>query len=196
MKVELTIDSSNIGETLVDLFKNLPQEKKEEIASQVLEKWLTQPYDIERKAAGQKIIRELRERGDSTWKDNSDEYRKKKDEEIYGSYEFSQRMRNFKSSKEEMILSITQSSIEHYKKITQEKIQNDEQLKKIMEIAFEEIKKDFPKYVHDAICSFFINNMFVIQSGMQEGLQKSNKSLEMNKAIAEHLGMNLGQNNY
>jgi hypothetical protein len=40
MQVTINIDANQIGETVVDLFKNLSQEKKEELAKEVVKKYL------------------------------------------------------------------------------------------------------------------------------------------------------------
>jgi molybdopterin converting factor small subunit len=42
MEVKINIESNQIGETVVDLFKNLSEEKKEELASEVVKNYLNE----------------------------------------------------------------------------------------------------------------------------------------------------------
>lgn len=157
MKVEINIDPSNFGGTIEQVFQSLTEEDKKELAKEVLSKYLLEDYKAERLAKAQEIIRNLRERGDSSWSNNSDKYKNMTDEEVIGTYEYKQRENQIKTSKEEMILTITTAAITHYKELVNDLIKNDTQLTEIYEKVKTVIEDNYAEYVKQTMMSVMTN---------------------------------------
>lgn len=159
MKVELNIDASNFGGTIEQIFQSLTEEDKKELAKDVLSKYLLEDYKAERLAKAQEIIRNLRERGDSTWNNNSDKYKNMTDEEVMNTYEYKQRENQIKTSKEDMILAITTAAITHYKELVNNLVKNDPQMTEIYEKVKTVIEDNYAEYVKQTMMSV-ITNLF------------------------------------
>lgn len=191
MKVELNIETSQLGDTIIDVFKNFTKKEKKEMAEKVLMKWLTEPYEIERSIKIADAIKKIKDKGDTIYSGGI--YKKPSlltDEQIADTNECSREMENFKSSRDIMIEEITSEAIKHYKKIIPEKIENDKQLEKVMKATTGVIKEDFPKFVHDAMIAWFAHNMSSMANGINTALQQSSNAEAMAKGIAERTGIN------
>lgn len=173
MKIELNIDASNFSDSLGKVFDSLSEEDRKQIAKEVLTKFLTEDYEAERKARSQEIIRQLREKGDSTWQNNSDKYKNMSDKEIMDCYEFKQRTNNLVTSREQMIKSITETAMGHYKELVASLVKEDEQMKNVYEKVRETIEKSFPAYVHDAMVRAFTDHFKHSYEGYMRSYQNS-----------------------
>jgi len=167
MQVVINIDSANFGSTVEDLFKSLTTEQKGEIAKDLIVKWLSEPSGFERAAYEQSLIDQVKagtiKIGSSY--DNVD-WTKKDDNEIRGSYQFNDKMKGYKSSRERMIEDITSAASRTFSENITTLVKEDEQLKQKWEIVKEEIAKNFPAMVQSAMISYFIGNMQEIQTSM------------------------------
>jgi len=189
MEVKLTIDSSNIGETVVELFKNIPAEKKEAMALDILGKWLAEPYDTERKAYEEEAKRKALERilaSSYDW----DRKNHGTIETVHNSSQFRDLMNGFKSSKEVMVETITKEATEIYRTKVVEFVKTDEQLQKVMSLTMEAVKEDFPKFVHDAMMYWFAQQMSTTMSTASMALTQSGNTQEMVKRICQQVGLN------
>lgn len=177
MEVKLNIDSANLGETVVELFKNLSPEKKEALAVDVLQKWFNEPYDVEYKAFEAKTKQEaltyFQNQGDS-W-----------DKREYGTIEkvqYSPRYRDamakFRSSKQIMVEETVKQLVETYRTQITEIIKTDPQIQEMMQLTIEGVKKDFPAFVHDAMMYWFTNNL-------QTAITTSNIALAQSRNVEE-----------
>jgi hypothetical protein len=155
MKIELNIDASNFGGTIEKVFESLSEQDKKDLAKEVMAKYLLEDYQAERLARSQDIIRELREKGDNTYRNNSEEYKNKTDEEIMKTYQFNDRIKHVKTSKEEMIKLITDTALYHYKELVTKAVQEDPQLKEVYSKVRDLIEESYPGYVHDAMVKAF-----------------------------------------
>ena len=61
MQVTLNVEPGTMGESLAEVLASLTEVQKQEIATQALNKWLKEPYDTERLAQGQEVVRQLRQ---------------------------------------------------------------------------------------------------------------------------------------
>lgn len=167
MQVVINIDSANFGSTVEDLFKSLTPEQKGAIAKDLIVKWLSEPSGFERASYEQTLIDQVKagtlKIGSSY--DNID-WTKKDDNEIRGTYQFNDKMKGYKSSRERMIEDITAAASRTFSENITTLVKEDEQLKQKWEIVKEEIAKNFPAMVQSAMISYFIGNMQEIQTSM------------------------------
>lgn len=179
MKVELTIDANQMGDTLVDLFKNLTVEQKESVALKVLSDWLKEPLDVETRALDSDAILYAR---------NKYSYNKEKSpEDVRKSSEYADYIKSHPSTRSLMVKEISTQVIEFHKKQITENIQSDPEMTKIMDATLETIKENFPKFVHDAMIAYFTTQMGSVMSGLSQALfqsqQAENLSREVHKRI-------------
>ncbi len=190
MKIELNIEASQLGDTVIDVFKNLTKKEKKDLAEKVLLQWLSEPYDVERNIAATATIEKIKRVGDTIYVDGHKNPNSLTDDQIKSSREFKEQVGDFKSSRDIMIAEITEEAIKHYKEMIPEEIKNDKQLEKIMNETMKVIKTDFPKFVHDAMIAWFAHNMTSMASGISAALTQSSNSEEMAKQIGEKVGIN------
>lgn len=177
MQVTLNIDSANLGETVVDLFKNLTPEKKEALAADVLQRWFNEPYDVEHKAFETKVKQEaltyFQNQGDSWDKRNYGTL-----ETVTNSSRYREAMAKFRSSKQIMVEETVKQLVETYRTQITETIKTDPQIQEMMKLTIEGIKKDFPAFVHDAMMYWFTQNM-------QTAITTSNIALAQSRNVEE-----------
>lgn len=152
MKVELQIDGSQMGDTIQEVFKNLTPEQRTELAKSAMMEWLKSPIDFERCVYESKLIEEIRN-------DRHGYYKNKSDAEIRDNYDFRERVKKFRSTKEKMVEEIVAETIRSYKESVKELISKDEQIQAMLAVVREEIKKSFPAMAQDAITVWFASNM-------------------------------------
>lgn len=177
MNVTLSIDSNQLGETVVDLFKNLTEQQRQEVAVKVLEQWLAQPYDVERKAAKAEIARQARIRSvggysGKPYNDMTDEEVVKEDYTARGEFE------KFVSSRELMVKEITSSALKHQLEVIGDRIKSDRQLNAVLDRTLKMIEQNFGAYVHDAMIAWFCTNMTTMATGIQSSLFQSSTMQE------------------
>lgn len=184
MKVELQIDAANMGETVVDMFKNLPAEKREELATKVLHDWLREPYEVEKLTADRAALEYARARN-SGYHGSAN----KTDEDLRGGYEYREFYAKHKSSRQLMIEEITKATIEHHKKAVVEQIKADPQMNAVLTETIASIKENFPKYVHDAMIAWFASHLQSMGSGISQALMQSSAAENQVKQIAQRVGL-------
>lgn len=190
MKVELNIDASNFGDTIGKIFETLSEEDKKELAKDVMQKYLLEDYRAERLACSQEIIRNLRDRGDSSYSNNAEKYQKMTDEEVMETYEFKNRSRSIVTSKETMIKEISAEAIRHYRSTVAEMVKNDQQFTDIYEKVKETISENYADYVKESmivfVTSMFKNNF----ETMMNGVYKQNNLEMCMKNVHDRLNLN------
>jgi hypothetical protein len=168
MEVTLKIEASQLGETVVDLFKNLGEDQKKAIAIDILTKWLIEPYEIERLANNERVLSEMRANNCEVCVN----YNRKRandctDNEIKTSSEFKSKICNFKSSREIMINQITNEVTSYFKNSIQEQVKTDEQFDNLRKELYDFIANNFLMMIKEAAVSWFTGNMnFISQQAM------------------------------
>lgn len=178
MKVEMTIDASNIGETIVDMFQNLTTEQKESIALSVLEQWLKEPDEIHKTSLHRKAIEHARER--NSWS------KEKPDSYFEQTGEYKDYLRKNPTPKEAMIRKITTEVIDYHSRKIGKMIQTDPEIQAIMQQTFETIKANFPKIVNDAMIAWFCSNMQTMADGIGQALFQSSGTAKMVQQIIDN----------
>ena len=160
MEVTLKIEAGQLGETVVDLFKNLSEDQKKEIATDILTKWLNEPYEIERNAYVEGIVSQLRQANVEIYTGFG---RKKAidctDKEIKESSEYRQKAGGFKSSREVMIKEITNEVITYFKTSIQEQVKTDPQVEAFRGDVYQFIVDNFPMMIKESMVNFFSNHL-------------------------------------
>lgn len=150
MKIELDVDPGQLGKSLADIMGSLTADEKRAMAKSALEGWLREPYDIERAEKERWAIEQVKIQ-------SRNEYRQVvTDKEARESYRFGDFMRNWKSTKEEMVEKITAEVIAHYKAEVTRIVQEDP---KVLAMRAEVVKimmETFPKIAHEAMTVFVV----------------------------------------
>jgi hypothetical protein len=135
MQVTLNIEAGQLGDTIVDLFKNLSDEQREALALQVLEKWVEEPTSVEKDLAKVELLRKYR------CKLSGYIHGKKyqTDEEILRCRDFQKELNNVKTSKELMIRDNA-----------------------ALEVALEQATADFPILLQRAMTTWFADHIQAI----------------------------------
>ena len=192
MKVELNIETGEFGETFTEMFNNISKEKKEELATKVLEKWLLEPNDYERVMYTNSLINKVKSKnnvlasyGSSA---QSNYWADKTDDEIRGDYDFTRYVQNnFKSTKEEMITNIISETTKFHKEEIVRKVKSDPQLEEIKEKVFEEVKNRFPEVILASFSSYINENLFSVVTDIGEKYNNLDTSINI---IKQNLGIN------
>ena len=142
MQVTLNIEAGQLGETVLDLFKNLSDGKKEELAVQIMSNWLGESHGSERQVYESILIEKYRS-GQAG--DKSRNYKDMSDEGIRNDYYFRQSMEKYKSSREIMVEMITEATQKAFQKHVDELVQKDPQMTKIRETLVDMLKTSYPE---------------------------------------------------
>jgi hypothetical protein len=163
MEVTLKIEASQLGETVVDLFKTLTDDQKRDIAKEVVTKWFTEDPAAEREAFSDKVVRELRGRHIRMgYGYNSEKYTddpKVTNQEVYAISEYREAMHGFKTSREQLVTAAVGAAIEQYKDSVKILVLNDAGLTAAFETAKKKIEESFPHMVEQAIIGWFKASM-------------------------------------
>lgn len=163
MQVTLQIEAHQLSDTVIDLFKTLTPEQRMELARSTLEKWFQEPYGAERLAYSKKVEQELRRLhirvytygyGEKYTDDPN-----LSDEQLQASSEYLGRMAKFRSSREEMVTSIAETAVAHYKAQVEELVKNDPALVAGFEKVKERITATFPQMMQEALVTWFSRQM-------------------------------------
>ncbi|MHA2264019.1 MAG: hypothetical protein ACXAEN_16620, partial [Candidatus Thorarchaeota archaeon] len=133
------IEAGQLGDTIVDLFKNLSDEQREALALQVLEKWVEEPTSVEKDLAKVELLRKYR------CKLGGYIHNKKyqTDEEILRCYDFQKELNNVKTSKELMIREVTDQLNKFFKDKVETVVKDSDRVNAALEVALEQATADF-----------------------------------------------------
>jgi hypothetical protein len=179
MKVELNIDAGNIGETVIEMFKNLTTEQKEAVSLKVLQDWLTEPDTIHRQALHVQAMAFVRERGYG---------RNDTEQEIMAGRGYKEFVTAHPTAKTRMVEEITSATIAHQKTVIEQIIKTDPEMNRIMSATLETIKENFPKIVNDAMIAWFCGNMSTMANAVQQTMMQSQSTQEVVRQIQARLG--------
>jgi uncharacterized protein YecT (DUF1311 family) len=179
MQITLNIEANQLGDTVLDLFKNLTEEQKKEIATEILTNWLKNPRDIELKANTKEIVEKVRKKN---WQMKELSY-----DEIIKSAFFEEESKKFKTSKNKMVEEIVEKTLDFYKEEIKDMVEKDEMINKVKNEVLSHIKDNFRTYVHDAMIAWFCQGMNQVTQGVSQALHNSGSNMENVQAIIEHL---------
>jgi hypothetical protein len=164
MQVTLQIEAHQLSDTVIDLFKTLTDEQRMELARSTIEKWFLEPYGAERIAFSKKVEQELRSRhiriyGYGGYGETYTDDPKLTDEQIMATSEYRESMAKFRSSREEMVTSIAETAVAHYRAQVEELVKNDPSLKAGFEKVKERVTATFPQMMQTALVTWFSQQM-------------------------------------
>ena len=160
MEVKIQIEANQIGDTVIDLFKGLSPEKKEELALSVLKEWIKDPDTLETRNRKTILIEEFK-----AGKHNNDSYNCPKwnenssDEEIINSYDFHQALRNYKVSKQIMLEDFKNEVVGYYKEHISQELKTNEKIEEIKNETFETLKQEFPSIIMNVLVDVFAGHL-------------------------------------
>lgn len=171
MKIELDVNPGDLAKTVTEILNTLTPEQKTDIAKQTMEKWLREPYDIERQAKEREVINHIQA--------NMPSYREKETEpQIRNGYDFQQKMRDFRSTKETMIKAITDEIASAYKAEVKKTVENDPKIQAMKEEVTKIIRETFPKAAHEAMVTWMASSMqavFETTMGIRQSYESEQK---------------------
>lgn len=192
MQVTLNIDASNFGDTLGDVFKNLSNEQKYHVAKESFEKWMREPYDVEFNTKKETIVKKLRQSPNDEVRVNDSWSERKKtsectDAELATTDKFKQLLGEFKTTKQIMVEETTKQIVDYYKTYIVEFVKTDENTQLILKQTIEEVTKQFPAMIHDAIVHWFSLQMNNMGQQIQTALYQSKNAENISKQLAQQI---------
>lgn len=189
MEVKINIEAGQIGDTVIDLFKNIPSEKKEELALSILKEWLQSPEFFETKNKEQLLVDEFRNGSrKSHW--SSTKYDENTPEHtIKSDYAFQEAIKTYKTSKQILVEDVKNEIISYYKKYITEQIANHELINQIKEETYKEIASRFPEIITQIMISVFSSNLSQLSYQIQDASRKSDVATSMTQTIMERLNL-------
>lgn len=180
MKIELEVDPGGVTKSLKEILDTLTPEARLELARKAMESWLREPYGLERKAHEEEVLRNLRPQRDYSG-------RQETDDEIRRGYKFQEAMRGWKSTKEQMVETVTKEVTADYKAQVKAVIESDPKIQAMKEEVTKIVKETFPAMVHDAMVTFMASNMQMMLSSAM-GIEQMAKQVDgMQAAVAQRL---------
>jgi hypothetical protein len=189
IELTLQINAENMGSTLEPIFATLSLEEKKAIATQVLTKFIEEPYLGELQV--KKTNFAIQKRTNRAYKGyNPQVYATEMtDDEIVKewAYEFNEYCNKNKGSKQIMVEDVLQAAVSTFRERTTEMVKNNEELKVIFAQVAEKMKEDFPKLVHDIMMTWFTTQLTGAMALASQSLQQSNMNTEYLQDIRNKL---------
>jgi hypothetical protein len=181
MKIEMTVDGSQLGDTIIKTFENLSPEQHQQIAKEVCAQWFLglNTAKSHREAFEANTIENIRS--------SESYYRDKTDADIRSNYRFQDEMKKYKNPQTEIVSNSTREVNALVIKAIQEEVVKNEEIKKIVEAVGAEIKANFKNYVHDALMAFMCGHMGSIANGIQQALVQSSNADNLAQNVARRL---------
>jgi hypothetical protein len=173
MKIELNIEPSQIGETVIDVFKTLTPEDKKEMAIQIMREWLKEPSLFESCNFEQQLIHEYRtgiRKPNSTY-DKFDE--NTPESTIRNDYYFKKSVEEYKTSKQGLVEATKREMLVYYNEEIAKELKLDVTINKIKEETYKELTANFPRIITEVLIMAFSSNLANMQHQIQDMTMKS-----------------------
>lgn len=185
MKIELEIPADLMNVTIIDVFKSLTYEDKKALAEKVLLSWMTEPMNTEHKLKEQQVIEYLRANEHYNFEDKSDN-------DIKHNYRFKQCMEKFKCTRDLMLIELCRESVSFIQKSLETLLKEDTEYKNMLEAQLKEVKDNFPKFVQEAVVTWFCQNIIA----MTENLRQVHGNLDTLNDFMNNMRDNVNINRY
>lgn len=187
MEVKINIESGQIGDTVIDLFKGLSAEKKEELALGIMKEWLQSPEFFETKNREQLVIEEFKS-GKRLPSSSWDKYDvETPDDKIKRDYNYEKALREYKTSKQILVEDIKNEVVSYYKKQITEKLKSSELIQKIKQDTFDEITKQFPQIINQTMINVFTQNLYELQGKISQSYNSSEMAIGMVNSLNDKI---------
>lgn len=153
MKIELTIEAGQLGNTVLELFETLTEAQKREIAQQVVTNYfLDDNNQVEREAFSDKVIAELKASGETHY---GTKLSVMPDSEIKMSYKYKTAMEKFESLKSQVINAVRSEVSKHFLMEITEQIKKDPQIEVAKTEIMNTVKASMPKIAAESLVNLF-----------------------------------------
>lgn len=177
MKIELNIDQTNIGTTVEDIFKQLTPEQKFEIALQVTKNWLKENEHMSpvtlKKLAEEKANAELPAEGGYGWKYTE---------------ALNKHAKELTARNTAVVNAVICAMTEQLKTACEVQIKQSPEMQAMLATMVEQLKLDYPKFVHDAMIVWFASHMENVSQGVTTALMQSSRAETISDAVNRRIG--------
>lgn len=174
MQVTINIEPGQIGETVIDLFKNLSPEKKEAMALDVLREWLKTPDFFDDSYWIQLVIADYRSGKLCTF--HNKDVKKMTDEEIMGDYFFNDNLKQHYHPQVGLVEQIRKETLEYLADSLSKEIAESPEIQKIKEATMKEIAQNFSSLIQQTMVHVFTNSLSNMQYEINNHMQKRYKN--------------------
>lgn len=168
MQVTFNVTGAQFSGAFEELMASLSQEDKKEVAKAVLVKMLEDDPEQERQAFSDSVVTELR----------AYRFKEHSDAQIRASWEYKDKMKTFKSSRQQAYELVTAETVKLYQEMVSQMLQESPRTQEVMAAAQEQFKLDLPRMAEQALTTFFISSM-------------ANIGATMANQMNDRIGMNL-----
>jgi hypothetical protein len=171
MQVTINIDASQVGDTMVDVMKSLTAEQKNDLAYKALKSWLDEPIQLPEvnviekaalehvKTLGKEIYVSKDKEGKNTYSRIYKYPSECTDEQLKTSGEFKDFVKTYKTTKQQLILSIAEEIKNYYLHEVGKAVQADPQLIEVKDKIFKTVQDNYPKAVLSSVMMFMSNHL-------------------------------------
>lgn len=190
MKVEIEIEASQMGETVVELFNSITAEEKKQIAIDIMSDFLKNPYKRGAEENREKALTDILENGTS-WDKKTLSELGSRDEMLKHSL-VTNKAEKMPNVKGQMIENVTDAVKKHLLEHVDIMVKSDPEVQEILKVTMEVIKKDLPKYMHDAMMAWFCSHMDMVASSASTALMQSTNAMNFASTVQQRLDQNIG----
>lgn len=166
MEVKINIETGQLGDTVIELFKNLTQEKKEELALQILKEWLQSPESFETRAKEEVLIEEFRSgKRKPQWGSDKFDY-ETPELRIKNDTAYQNALKEYKNSKQIMMEEIKNEIVNYYKNFIEVELKQNEIINKVMQDTINEITNTFPEIINKVLIDSFAQNLVSLKNSI------------------------------
>lgn len=164
MEVKINIEASQIGDTVIDLFKSLPKDKKEELTLEVLREWVKSPEFFETENYKQTLLDKFKN-GNMQPSYYSTKYNKDTpDQTIIQDYNYKKYLEEYRTSKQIMVEEIKTEIIKYGRQFIKSELLDSETINKIKQESYDQIALEFPKIIYESLVIAFSGNLISLQN--------------------------------
>jgi len=188
MEVTMKIEAHQMGETVLDIFKNLSEDDKKSLALDIMREWLKSPEFMESPNYEQLVIDEFRKGIRSAWtgRYNDDT----PDDVIRRDHNFEKTVREYRTSKQCMVESIRSEIVEYYNQELSKEIRDSEVITRIKDETFQEIAKRFPDIIQNTLVRVFSDHLLSLKLAIENAGMQAIQANGMTQQILSRLGNN------
>jgi uncharacterized protein YgbK (DUF1537 family) len=172
MEITLNVKSDQVSDSLSEIMTHLTTEQKENLAKQMLNKWLEEPCVVNQVTRDTEVIREMRASSSREVYAGGKYVRASEatDEQIKMSSEFRERVNKYQTPKEKMMSEIMASVIAHHQKEVSKAIELDPRMNEVKDATIGYLRQNYGSLVQNAIMYWLAEHMGDIASNLQNTL--------------------------
>jgi len=189
MNVNLQIEAGQLGETVIDLFRNLSVEKKEEVALTILREWFREPVQLETAGYEETLLAAFKADESRMRKVSYSNYSVVDDATIKASYAYREELAKYKNTKQYMVEDLRKELLAFFKKGIEDEMKADTKLDEIKKIVYDEITNRIPEIMMTVVTLALTNNMVELQHKIQDNVMKNYQFGQFKDSVMSRLNM-------